>query len=205
MTITAWVQAAGTVLLGFVGLWFAHNYRRQVRLRLAERQVESYMRLWALTGPATPFRSTPLDRTEMRTLYDGMSRWYFDDGDGIFASTAARDLFVGVHTNLVCPTSAMKPAVLGEQLAGLPHADAERRRGCAIVRQVSLLRTQLKADLAMHMGVDYYSNLRPDDRAFLLSCGLSPRRRPWRNRWFAPADRPSVTTCVCGTCPADAR
>ncbi|MFI5564395.1 hypothetical protein ACIA2T_34320 [Amycolatopsis japonica] len=202
MAITTWVQAAGTVLLGLVGLWFAHNYRRQIRLKLAERQVEAYTRLWALTAPAAPFRATPLEPAELKKLHDDMGKWYFDDGDGILTSAAARDLFVGVHSNLVCPIGAMKPAVLAAQLTALSPADAERRRGCAIVRQVSLLRTQLKKDLAMHLGVDYYTDLQPDDRAFLVSCGLSPRRRPWRPRWLRPADRPHVDSCVCGGCPA---
>jgi hypothetical protein len=205
MTITTTgVQATGTLLLGLVGLWFAQNYRRQIRLKLAERQVESYMRLWALTASASPFRTTPLDSAERQKLYDDISRWYFDDGDGIFASAAARNLFVGVHTNLVCPIDAMKPAILAKQLAVLPQAEAERCRGCAIIRQVSLLRTQLKADIAMHVGVDYYPDLRPDDRAFLRSCGLSSRRRPWRQPWFSHTDRPAVKGCVCGACPAKA-
>lgn len=74
MAITTWIQAGGTVLLGFVGLWFAHNYRRQIRLKLAERQVESYMRLWTLTAPAAPFRTAPLEPAELKKLYDDMSR-----------------------------------------------------------------------------------------------------------------------------------
>jgi hypothetical protein len=201
MAITTWVQAAGTLLLGLVGLWFAHNYRRQIRLKLAERQVDSYMRLWALTALASPFRATPLDPGERQKLYDDMSRWYFDDGDGIFTSAATRNLFVGTHVNLVCPISAVKPAVLAEQLAALPQAEAQRRRGCAAIRQVSLLRTQLKRDLAMHFGVNYYPDLHPDDRAFLRSCGLSPRRQPWRQRGFRRTDRPTVNACVCGICP----
>ncbi|WP_051173776.1 hypothetical protein [Amycolatopsis orientalis] len=204
MVITTWVQAAGTVLLGLVGLWFAHNYRRQIRLKLAERQVEAYVRLWALTAPAAPFRATPLEPAELTKLHDDMSKWYFDDGDGILTSSAARDLFVGVHSNLICPFGEMKPAVLAAQLAALPPADAERRRGCAIIRQISLLRTQLKKDLAMHFGVSYYTDLQPDDRAFLVSCGLSPRRRPWRPRRLRPADRPRVNSCVCGVCPVKA-
>ncbi|MFI7121312.1 hypothetical protein [Amycolatopsis sp. NPDC049868] len=148
MAITTWVQAAGTVLLGLVGLWFAHNYRRQIRLKLAERQVDSYVRLWALTAPAAPFRTTPLEPAELKKLYDG---------DGILTSAAARDLFVGVHSNLICPIGEMKPAALAAQLTALSPADAERRRGCAIVRQVSLLRTQLKKDLAGHVSTPAYA------------------------------------------------
>jgi hypothetical protein len=204
MPIVTWVQAVGTVFLGLVGLWFAHGYRRQIRLKLAERQVESYMRLWTLTAPAAPLRTTPLNLVERQKLYDDMGKWYFDDGDGIFASAATRDLFVGVHVNLVCPISSVKPVLLSEQLAVLPHAEAEHRRGCVIIRQASLLRTQLKWDLAMYLGVNYYSDLRPDDRAFLRSCGVSPWRRPWRRRWFRTSDRPNVDSCLCGACPLTA-
>ena len=49
-----WAQLTGTIFLGLVGLWLAHNYRRQIRLKLAERQVDAYVSLWKLTAIATP-------------------------------------------------------------------------------------------------------------------------------------------------------
>src|SRR5688572_343592 len=101
--VAGWAQTAAVVFLGLVGLWLAHNYRRQVRLKLAERQVESYLRLWMLTGVGTPERRTPMDAGERESLYQAMVRWYFDDGDGLFLSPRTRDLFVGVRSNLVCP------------------------------------------------------------------------------------------------------
>lgn len=63
--------------------------------------------------------------------------------------------------------------MLAAELAALSDADAERRRGCVVIRQASLLRAQIKTDLAMHFGFYYYSDLRSDDRRFLKSCGLS--------------------------------
>ena len=110
-----------------------------------------------------------------------MVDWYFRTGGGIFLPGATRNLFVGVRSNLVCPIPSMKPASLAEELAGLSDADAERRRGCVVIRQVSLLRTQLKSDVDLHFGFSYYSALRADDRAFLKSCGISPWRKPWRH------------------------
>jgi hypothetical protein len=92
------------------------------------------------------------------------------------------------------PTLAREPVCLSDE-------DAERRRGCVSIRQASLLRTQLKTDLSMHTGFDYFSALRPDDRAFLLSCGLSLWRRPWRRRLLS-AGRKGPNPCVCGLCPA---
>lgn len=81
MPDVSWGQAAGAILLGLVGLWLANNYRRQIRLKLAERQVDSYIRLWKLTALATPDRTEPLDHVERQKLYDEMVRWYFEDGD----------------------------------------------------------------------------------------------------------------------------
>jgi hypothetical protein len=112
MIDASWAQVASTVFLGLVGLWLAQNYRRQVRLKLAERQVDAYARLWILTAPATPERTTPLDPGELRSLSAQMSRWYFEDGDGIFASAATRDLYVSVRTNLTCPINELRPTVL---------------------------------------------------------------------------------------------
>jgi hypothetical protein len=203
MSDANWAQVVSTVFLGLVGLWLAQNYRRQVRLKLAERQVDAYTRLWTLTAPASPERTTPLARDELLALREEMSRWYFDDGDGIFASTATRDLYVAVRDNLTCPIGELRPAILAQELARLPAEVADRRRGCAVIRQMSLLRTQLKLDLAVHFGFTYYSGLRPDDRAFLRVCGLSPWRRPWRSgplRRARQARRGAANPCVCGGC-----
>jgi hypothetical protein len=202
LVAVGWAQAGGAVFLGLVGLWLAHSYRRQVRLKLAERQVDSYLRLWTLTASATPERTTPLDRMERQRLYEEMMRWYFDCGDGIFVSSVTRDLFVGVRSNLVCPVDLIRPTVLARQLADMADAEAERRRGCVSIRQASLLRTQLKTDLALHSGFGYYSSLRADDRAFLKSCGLSLWRQPWRRPLWRRAGRAGPNPCVCGTCPS---
>lgn len=200
MSIATWGQVVPTLFLGLVGLWLAHNYRRQVRLKLAERQLDSYLRLWTLTALATPERATPLGHNERQELYAQLVSWYFDEGHGIFVSQAARDIFVAFRSNLTCAVESLKPSILAEELALLPEAEAERRRGCVSIRQASLLRTQLKTDLTVRFGFRYYSELRPDDRAFLRSCGLSPWRRPWRPPLRRSSGRPGFNPCVCGTC-----
>ena len=203
MAVVSWTQAIGTIFLSLVGVWLAHNYRRQVRLKLAERQLDSYLRLWTLIALATPERATPLDCLERQKLYDELVRWYFDDGHGIFVSQATRDLLVAFRSNLTCPVDSIKPAILAREIARLPESDAERRRGCVSIRQASLLRTQLKTDLTVRFGFRYYSDLRPDDRAFLRSCGLSLWRRPWRPRLVHSSGRAGVNPCVCGICTPD--
>jgi hypothetical protein len=201
MLDAVWAQLAGTVFLGFVGLWLAHNYRRQVRLKLAERQVDAYTDLWKLTAFATPYHPSPLEPAERQKLYEDMGRWYFSDGNGIFVSVRTRDLFIAFRKNLVCPVSEVTPAVLARQLAALPEADAERRRGCVSKRHATLLRGQLKNDLVLHIGFgSHYDNLRRDDRAFLRSCGLNPWRRPWRRRHFLFRRGTRPAPCVCGMC-----
>jgi hypothetical protein len=210
-----WAQAAGTAILAVVGLWLAHNYRRQVGLKLAERRIDAYMRLWAVLAVASPGRTTPLDSVERQKLHDEMYRWYFDEGNGIFMSTPARDLWVAVSTNLACPAASVRPPTLAAELTRLTEAEADRRRGCACISQASLLRHQLKTDLNLHNGLYYYPGLRMGDRDFLKSCGISPWRRPWRRplwrtRRRAP-NRPSATRayvtdlCICGVCQPGAR
>jgi hypothetical protein len=130
-----------------------------------------------------------------------MSRWYYD-GNGMFLSVATRNLFLGLRSNLTCPISSMKPSSLAAELITMTEAEAERRRGCVTIRQASLLRTQLKTDVNMHFGFSHYSDLRPDDRLFLRSCGLSTLRQPWRRRLFRPSGRAAPNPCVCGNCPS---
>ncbi|WP_426502813.1 hypothetical protein ACPPVO_34935 [Dactylosporangium sp. McL0621] len=141
-----------------------------------------------------------MSRDERGELYEAMMRWYFADGDGIFASAATRDLFVAVRTNLTGPVASLRPTVLAAELASLPDDRAERRRGCLAIRQASLLRMQLKADLSLHFGFRYYSTLRADERALLRECGIPPWRRPWRRALREPARRGAPNPCVCGLC-----
>lgn len=60
MLDATWAQLGGTIFLGMVGLWLAYNYRRQVRLKLADRQVDAYMALWQITAIAAHTRISPL-------------------------------------------------------------------------------------------------------------------------------------------------
>ena len=201
MPNAVWAQIAGTIFLGIVGLWLAHNYRRQIRLKLAERQVDAYMELWKLTSLATPDRQSPLDRAERQKLHDAMARWYHADGNGILVSVRTRDLFLAYKSNLVCPASEIKPTVLAERLTTLSEADAERCRGCVSNRQASILRSQLKNDLVLHIGYAGYRTPRSEDRAFLRSCGLPQWRGPWRPHFFWARGVTSPNPCVCGMCP----
>jgi hypothetical protein len=215
MLAATWAQLAGTVFLGLVGLRLAHNYRRQLGLKLADRLVDSYQALWALTSAAAVTRTTPLDQAERQKMREDMLRWYFEEGNALFVSSQARDLFMAIQSNLTCPIESIRPPALAADLAALPEAMAERRRGCVCIRHLLLLRIQLRTDLNLHLGLHYYRGPGPVDRDFLRSCGLSPWRRPWRGRyWFEPGRVPRrlratrglfTDLCTCGICPPNTR
>lgn len=205
MIVATWAQVAGVIFLGLVGLWLAHNYRRQIRLKLAERQVDAYVNLWKLTAVATPSQATPLNCTQRQELYDSITNWYYDDGNGIFVPVVTRNLFLAYRWNLICPVGQIMPSMIAERLAQLPDTDAERCRGCISIRHAILLRNQLKNDLDLHASfVLYYNELHADDVAFLKSCGWSPRwlprRPPWRTQHFRSGGQVGPIPCVCGMC-----
>lgn len=200
VSIAEFAQIATTLFLGLVGLWVAYNYRRQVRLALASRQLDAFLQVWRITEVAMPDRPTPLNPDERRQISESMARWYFADGLGIFLPVPTRDLFAAVGSNLDCGIAQMKPPSLARQLAALAPEDAERRRGCVSIRQLALLRTALKEDMAIHFGNVYMRTLRADDRMFLRSCGISPWRRPWRRPLFVLGRTVDRDPCVCGMC-----
>lgn len=195
-----WAQLGGTVFLGVVGLWLAYNYRRQVRLKLADRQVDAYMDLWKITAIAAHTRTTPLDHGERQKLYSEMTRWYHDDANGIFVSMRTRNLFLAYQQDLMCSIDDMQPKILADQLCAMSVDDAERRRGCISLRHAILLRNQMKDDLVLHSGFVISYRNRSDDRAFLRSCGLSPWRHPWHS-YHLKLRNVRTSICVCGMCP----
>ena len=166
-----------------------------------DRQLDAYMSLWKITAIAAHTRSTPLDGTEQRKLYDEMTRWYHDNANGILISMRARNLFLAYQHNLICSIDDLIPRYLADQLSAMPIVDAESRRGCINCRHANLLRNQMKDDLVLHSAfVIYYKN-RSDDRAFLRSCGLSPWRHPWRSYRLSWRNA-KMSICVCGLCPS---
>ena len=205
MVVATWAQVAGAIFVGFVGLWLAHNYRRQIRLKLAERQVDAYVDLWKLTAGATPSQTAQLDSTQRQELYESITDWYYREGNGIFVPVVTRNLFLAYRWNLICPVEQLMPSVVAERLAQLPAVEAEHSRGCISTRHAILLRNQLKNDLDLHSSfVLYHNEPHADDVAFLKSCGWSPRwlprRPPWRTQHFRSVGQAGPIPCVCGMC-----
>jgi hypothetical protein len=44
------VIAAAAVTLTGIGIWFSYNYRRQLRVKIADRRFEAYAALWEISG-----------------------------------------------------------------------------------------------------------------------------------------------------------
>jgi hypothetical protein len=88
--VADWINIVVTLVLGAVGLYLAHSFRRQIQARVAEKRFESYGRLWAELKVASPLRRLtgegPLSQDERRKLYDKLTDWYYDCGNGMLLS-----------------------------------------------------------------------------------------------------------------------
>lgn len=186
LSLADWIDLLVTVGLAAVGLYLANNISRQTRMRVAERRLEAYARLWAAMHVASPTRlarwnAAPLTYTEREELFRAFTAWYYEDGNGMLLEGKTRALYLRVKDNLICPLDDFEPAALREAIAALP-TEAERAcaRGFLAIRHLSLLRTRLKADLDV-FGPPYHRSLSDFDRALLASAGEDIHAAPWES------------------------
>jgi hypothetical protein len=71
------------------------------------------------------------------------------------------------------------PLEARRRLLTVSGKELERQRGLLARRQFSLLRTQLKSDLAVY-GRPYGPLVDAEDAAFLVECGVNVKRKPWK-------------------------
>jgi hypothetical protein len=186
----AWIDVAVTLALGVIGLFFANNYQRQVRIQMAEARRAAYAKLWEITVLATPTRldtagwKGALSEDERARLFHAMTVWYYQDGNGMLLDTATRNVYLGVKHNLTCADEELCPPEILNALP--PEMPVNQRRGCISIRQLSLLRSQMKTDLAIY-GQPYVGTLTLHERAFLINCGIELERQPWRAATTGPA------------------
>ncbi len=182
------------VLIALVGLYLAHSLGRQVALRVTEKRLAAYAKLWALTGMASPVRllyegaGGGLNRQERLDLHDKLANWYYADGNGMLLANGTRTMFLSAKDNLVFdPDSppkrdAEEPTTnrFEKEISGIKdRRERETRHGKRAIQQLSLLRTRMKADLGV-FGVHYGGTLKQPSKDFLKDCGENLRRRPWR-------------------------
>lgn len=186
-------QVLATFFLGGVGLWFAHSYRRQLRVKLVDRTFDAYARLWEVTRLIPP-DGPPVGAEQRAVLAKAMDDWYFQEGGGLLLEPSTRKLFFALKWNLEAEPPNVQPRKLVDKLSPLPADEAELVLSCACIRYASLLRSQLKKDLAVYSGSAgrHLGYWRQDERQLMHDCGISSG--------FKLRRRPAKGPCVCGTC-----
>jgi hypothetical protein len=193
-------QALATIFLGVVGLWVGNNYRRQMRNSLTPQAAGAYARLWEATAPSTPADDDPLSLEQRAELAKAMHEWYFRDGSGMYLPDTSRRLFFVIVSNLTCEVGKFAPASLAPRLNDRnPHV-VEKVRGCASKRQMSLLRTQLKNDMAVYYSTATFNYLRDDERELLASSGIRPGFTALPMALLLRPARTNYGSCYCDTC-----
>lgn len=166
-----------------VGIYLGNSYSRQVNLHLADTRMAAYARLWALTEMARPtrieFEDNPLTAAERQSLFDDMTSWYYSDGNGMLLSGVTKSVYLAAKANLTCPDGKLQPVGVRREVEGRPSEEVEDLRGRLSIRQISLLRTQMKSDLAIY-GQPFGPRLKGSDESFLRHCGVRLSQKPWR-------------------------
>jgi hypothetical protein len=210
--MTDWIGGTLGAIVAAIGLYFAYSYRRQIRITLAESRREAYARLWELTVVAASTRlddvdgaAGPITLAQRQQLYDRMTRWYYSRGNGMLLAKDTREVYLKAKSNLACPKGQLRPAQVGKQTIlealrtelsvserekdkPLPYGKAtdlteDKLRGVLAIKQLSLLRAQMKSDLKIY-GNLYFGDLADTDREFLVYCRVKINRSPWRRPRF---------------------
>lgn len=196
------IAAAGAALAVITAI-LANSYRRRMRLELAEARLQAYGRLHEITGLAAPTRldlegtKGALTRAEREALYSELTTWYYRDGNGLLLEGDTREIYLAAKRNLLCTDEQITPAsawssIQADFSQSAAGEDSDVMRGIMSIRQLSLLRTQLKGDLAI-FGIPFSGTLASHEREFLVGCGVDPKEPPWS---LAPAQMSRVESAT---------
>ena len=197
MALSDWASVAVTGGLGLAGLYFANSLKRRARQDLdrevAEKRFVAYGSMWKYMIQASPMNAVELAEAShagsladggdaqatRRTidrdqLFDQLTNWYYRAGHGMLLSQDARNIYLTAKANLVCAPDKFLPA---SARAAVAEDVSERDR--LIVRQLSLLRTAMRGDIAIYTA-PWGSALTKEDVSFLYACGVDVSRDPWR-------------------------
>jgi hypothetical protein len=174
-----------TLILGIIGFYLAHSYRRKIALSVAEKRLAAYSSLWSRMNIASPVRQSkwmdePLMHEERKKLFYEFTEWYYENGNGMLLGGGTRSIYLCVKDNLVCPIEYYEPESIRERLQTMSPAEQDKERGRLSIRQLSLLRSRMKADLDVY-GLPYHSQLDNDAKALLIHCGEDLSTKVWRN------------------------
>jgi hypothetical protein len=137
-------------------------------VNVAENRLDAYAALWSTIPFSPELRKLrgdpPLRWGELRRLFDDLTDWYYTGGHGMLLGTETRSIYLTLKSNLICRAHEFVPVSLSDDVREDPSA-----RSRAVVRQLSLLRTAMKADLEVY-GKPWGKPLEPVDREFLYAC-----------------------------------
>jgi hypothetical protein len=175
-----WVGIVVTALLTGAALFFGNSLRLKMRseveANVAEKRFAAYAALWATTKDASPMRGAPLTPIERSQLFNKLTDWYYDGGQGMLLTEPTRNIYLRAKKNLTCPIEELVPESLAKQVA----RDGDAVRGQASIDQLSLLRTSMRADIRIYTQ-PYDEELSHEDIAFLEACKVNVGRAPWRD------------------------
>lgn len=180
------IAAIAVPIVTLIGAYLAYSHRRQIKMHVAEKRLAAYEKLWDKMSFASPVRLTkwkaqPLTREERETLFDDFTAWYFKNGNGMFLGDRTRSIYLRVKDNLICDLEYYEPSSIREKLEKLSPEEQEQVRGYLSIRQLSLLRNRMKADLDVY-GLPYHVGLDEGDRALLDYCNEDLSSKPWASR-----------------------
>src|SRR4051812_9837175 len=93
-------------MIGLLGLYLVHSFRRQQRLKIADLRIPAYQRLWKLMEVAAPSRvkssagSGSVTPGEARALRISMSHWYWESGNGMFMTEPTQKIWAAALDRL---------------------------------------------------------------------------------------------------------
>jgi hypothetical protein len=169
-----------TSAVAVIGLYLAHSFSRQQRIKIAEQRLDGYRKLWGHMFVARPSRveppenMSPLTPREAAGLHGEMTKWYFEGGNGMLLRHDTREMYLAVKRRM------------GQYALESQSRDSDQA-GCRVMRDLSLLRSQMKSDLQIY-GVFYFDTLNDGDRELIRTSGLDPER--WGLPWYRWASRP---------------
>jgi hypothetical protein len=172
------------LILGLIGFYLAHSYRRKIALSVAEKRLAAYSALWCRMVCASPIRQSewmdePLSLKERKELFKEFTAWYYENGNGMLLGGSTRTIYLRVKDNLVCPIDYFEPKSIRTRLKMMSNEEQEKERGRLSIGQLSLLRSRMKADLEVY-GPPYHNKLDDDAKALLSWCGENLSSKIWR-------------------------
>ncbi|MGH2933892.1 MAG: hypothetical protein ACRDL2_05175, partial [Gaiellaceae bacterium] len=167
------------VLIPGAGLYLGNSVRlrtrEEVKSAVASKRLPAYASLWEMTKVASPMRGRPLSSEERSGLFDEMTDWYYDGGQGMLLTEQTRNIYLTAKRNLTCADGDLLPSSVALRVT----KEGDAARGQASIDQLSLLRTSMRADVEIFTE-PYDQDLGDEDVAFLEACGVDLRRTPWR-------------------------